>query len=174
MKKRKIIPYIFLTSLLAIIIFMLGLRHGQSVEKTNKQIDFILSITPTKKIEPSPLPTITFSVFTHENCEISFIKPSYLVVKKESSTGALLDSSMNEKINIDCIDSKKITQSNDQKNATISSILLNNQKVTGTKREIDTDFIELTFANSKKQLTYTFIIHKNIYPIFERTFTFLP
>ncbi|OQY66272.1 hypothetical protein B6D29_02870 [Microgenomates bacterium UTCPR1] len=54
MKKAQII---FLLTLLSILIFIVGFRSGQKVEKTNKIIDFITSITPYPTYTPYPSPT---------------------------------------------------------------------------------------------------------------------
>lgn len=45
--------YLFLFFLVIILVFILGVRYGQRVEKNNKMIDYLLKITPTKPI-PSP------------------------------------------------------------------------------------------------------------------------
>lgn len=40
-------PYIFLVVLIVILVFLIGFRSGQKVEKTNKTIDYMISIAPT-------------------------------------------------------------------------------------------------------------------------------
>lgn len=61
----KIKSYIFLVVLLLILFFILGVRYGQSIEKNNKVVDYILSITPYPTYTPYPtiiLPTKEASV----------------------------------------------------------------------------------------------------------------
>ena len=56
----KIKPYLFLFSLVVILTFILGVRYGQKVEKNNKVVDYLLSITPFPTYTPYPtipLPT---------------------------------------------------------------------------------------------------------------------
>lgn len=52
-------PYIFLFILFIILVFLVGFRLGQKTEKINKNIDFIISITPYPTY--TPYPTITQS-----------------------------------------------------------------------------------------------------------------
>lgn len=48
-------PYLFLFFLAIILVFILGVRYGQRVEKNNKVVDYILSITPFPTYTPYPL-----------------------------------------------------------------------------------------------------------------------
>lgn len=57
MKKK---PYILITSLLSILFFILGVRYGQYIEKINKKIDFISSISPSPVKSPIPIPTTEY------------------------------------------------------------------------------------------------------------------
>jgi len=60
----KIKPYLFLFFLVVILVFILGVRYGQRVEKNNKVVDYILKITsyPTYTPYPSsPSPSKTAS-----------------------------------------------------------------------------------------------------------------
>lgn len=54
-------PYIFLITLVAILFFIIGFRYGQNVEKANKIIDYLLSLTPTPyQKSPTPIPTTEY------------------------------------------------------------------------------------------------------------------
>lgn len=85
-------PYIFLFVLILIIAFIGGLRYGQSVERTNKVVDFILSITPSPTpslVKPSP---VSFRQYTMKGCNISFLYPTSLTLGKSTSdSGQLMD-----------------------------------------------------------------------------------
>jgi len=48
-------PYLFLFFLVGVLVFILGVRYGQRIEKNNKVVDYLLKITPTK-IPPTPTP----------------------------------------------------------------------------------------------------------------------
>ena len=49
-------PLLFLFALLILLAFILGVRYGQRVEKNNKVVDYLLSITPIP-LSPSPSPS---------------------------------------------------------------------------------------------------------------------
>lgn len=51
--------YFFIFFLFIVLIFILGIRYGQRVEKNNKVVDFILSITPYPTYTPYPTPELT-------------------------------------------------------------------------------------------------------------------
>ena len=53
----KIKPYLFLFFLVVILVFILGVRYGQRVERNNKVVDYILKITPYPTYPSSPLPS---------------------------------------------------------------------------------------------------------------------
>ena len=61
----KIKSYVFLFVMISILIFILGVRYGQKVEKNNKAVDYLLSITPYPTYTPFPTipsPTKTATV----------------------------------------------------------------------------------------------------------------
>ncbi len=84
-------PYILLGVLLLILIFILGVRYGQSVEKTNKTVNYVLSLTP--KLTPSPFPPptpITYATSSSKTWRIKYTYPSNLKVKEDPSKSAVL------------------------------------------------------------------------------------
>jgi hypothetical protein len=174
MKKRRKTPYIFIALLIAIIIFIVGTRYGQKVEKTNKTINYLLSITPTKIITPSAAPTISYNLYTHEGCNISFLKPSYLAIKKETSTSAFLISDKKEKIEFNCSIDKKDLLKVDQKIAT-NSVDLNNKKYAGVKTSQEKNTItNIVILSPDKKETVNVSSNNNLFSIIEQTFNFLP
>lgn len=86
---KKNLPYFFLTFLLAILLFILGIRYGQRVEQVNKIISNLTNIPPSPTLSPTNVP-LAFSDYTHEGCKISFILPNELEKTSESSTSAVL------------------------------------------------------------------------------------
>jgi len=79
--------YLFLFFLGLIVVFILGVRYGQQVEKTNKVINYVLSITPTKILSPTP-----FKYATSESkiWKIKFTYPSFLKIKEDPTKSAVL------------------------------------------------------------------------------------
>ncbi len=62
--------YLFLTILAIILVFILGVRYGQKVEKSNLSISL-----GTKE-------------FVHSGCAVSFIYPAWWQIEKQSSQSA--------------------------------------------------------------------------------------
>ncbi len=73
-------PYFLLTILAVLLFFILGVRYGQRVEKENKKINYILSLTPTKsptptkEASPSAIPS-GFKKFLDKECGVEFLYP---------------------------------------------------------------------------------------------------
>lgn len=85
---RKSLPYVFLAFLVALLLFIVGIRYGQHVEKVNKTVSYLISLppSPTPALTSSPL---SFSEFTHTGCKVSVVVPSELTMSKESSNSAV-------------------------------------------------------------------------------------
>jgi hypothetical protein len=66
----------------------LGVRYGQKVEKTNKVIDFILSITPTQS--PTPTPTIGYQQYKSPRWGLKFKYPDNLILKESTRQAEIL------------------------------------------------------------------------------------
>ena len=80
-------PLLLLFALTLALIFIVGVRYGQHVEKTNKQNAYIVSLTP----QPQPTAEtirLTFKTFKHKPCSIQFTYPDSLTKKTESTTSA--------------------------------------------------------------------------------------
>lgn len=78
--------YLLLFFLALILVFILGVRYGQKVEKTNKVINYVLSITPTTPISPTPL---KYATSESKIWKIKFTYPSYLKIKEDPTKGAI-------------------------------------------------------------------------------------
>lgn len=88
MKSRS---YFFLFILALILFFILGVRYGKKVEKTNKVIDYVLSITPritpTALISPTPL---KYATSESKFWKIKYTYPSFLKVKEDPTKSAVI------------------------------------------------------------------------------------
>jgi len=90
--------YLFLFFLGLILVFILGVRYGQQVEKTNKAINYFLSITPLpRRIPPiagegGPISPTPFKYATSESkiWKIKFTYPSFLKIKEDPTNSAIL------------------------------------------------------------------------------------
>ncbi|MGB9883597.1 MAG: hypothetical protein ACPLRN_03745 [Microgenomates group bacterium] len=81
-------PYLFLVFLIIILVFIIGVRYGQSVEKANKVIDYFLSITPTKP--PTPTPTWTMTDYKSKKYQIKIVYPSFLKVEESTKEAQII------------------------------------------------------------------------------------
>lgn len=82
-------PYLFLLFLLIILVFIIGVRYGQKVEKTNKvMIDYLLSITPTKS--PTPTPTWTIAEYKSKKYQIKLSYPSFLKLEESTNSAEII------------------------------------------------------------------------------------
>src|SRR3989338_5109256 len=88
MKLKKTSLY-FLFSLFIILVFIIGVRYGQRVEKTNKVIDYLTSLPPSPTREPSQKP-LEFKTYKHDGCNIQFLYHSSLKKIEEASYSAKL------------------------------------------------------------------------------------
>ncbi len=104
MNRKKATPYIFIVTLLLIIVFMGGIKYGIRVEKINKTE--VLSLTPIKK-QASPTPIIekpTLKTLAHPGCKVSFIYPytSSTIIKKATHSATITDKMQKLKVELDC------------------------------------------------------------------------
>jgi hypothetical protein len=83
--KPKSYLLLFLLSLL--LVFILGVRYGQKVEQTNKVINYVLSITPTAPISPTP---VTYATAEGKIWKIKFTYPSNLKMKEDPTKSAVI------------------------------------------------------------------------------------
>lgn len=81
-------PIILLIVLIIILAFILGFRSGQKVESTNKVVNYILSITPTK-VPPTPTP-VSYRTYKSKKWGLKFTYPANLEVKESSKTPEIL------------------------------------------------------------------------------------
>lgn len=87
----KLKSYLLLFVLIVILFFILGVRYGQKVEKTNKTINYILSITPRISPTSPPTPTpIKYATYESKLKKINkIIYPSGLKIKEDATTSAI-------------------------------------------------------------------------------------
>jgi len=85
---KKTSPYIFLAILVGVLLFILGTRYGQQVEKTNKTIDYLISIPPTKAPQATPTPWKTEN-YKSKKWGLRFYFPSFLKVKEDPTSSAI-------------------------------------------------------------------------------------
>ncbi|MBI5127172.1 hypothetical protein HZA76_01825 [Candidatus Roizmanbacteria bacterium] len=81
-------PLLFIFFLIFILTFILGVRYGQRVEKNNKAVDYLLSITPTPR-PPTPTP-IKYKDYKSKKWGLKFTYPAGLEVKESTDSPVVL------------------------------------------------------------------------------------
>ena len=84
----KLKSYLFISFLIVVLFFILGVRYGQRVEKNNKVIDYLLSITPSPS--PPPSPTISYKEYKSKRWGLKFTFPAGLEIKESTNTPEIL------------------------------------------------------------------------------------
>lgn len=93
-------PYIFLLVLVALLIFILGVRYGQNVEKTNKNINYLISLPPTQP--PLPTTILDTKTYLHNGCSVSFLHPAWWENTKETTQSAVFSFENKSVMTIQC------------------------------------------------------------------------
>jgi len=146
---KKIGPYILLFALMLVLIFIIGVRYGQNVEKTNKTINaYLLSITP--KPSPTTIP-LQFKTYHSKTCGISFLYPDSLTKEKETSLSARFDEDKNPVLEFECE---------------------KNNYLTPTAATADSQTAILTKINTKNGKRIIFTISRSLQPLIEKSLEF--
>ncbi len=173
MKQTRKAPYIFLLVLFIIVVFLVGINYGKQVEKANKAIQFVLSITPSVAATPLPIKPITFNTYKQLTCGVQFLYPDTLEVEKESTNEAVFSSKEDaSSLQVICEKSNElISIINDPKIATAE---VKFKTVTLKAREETEDSLTFQIRNPRNGKQIYVRIHKNLYPLFENTLQYLP
>jgi hypothetical protein len=166
MPSKKPGPYVLVFILIIIIIFILGIRYGQKVEKTNKIIDFVASIPPTKPV-PTNIP-LEFKNYKNEDCGIRFLYPANLTIKNDSSISARFISNNEELIKIDCQKpSNKIESTKKDENLATTEVEFKKKKI--IVNELNS-YYSFKLLNQKKNIEVDITVEKGLFPLFESSY----
>ncbi len=88
-------PFYLISGLLLILFFIVGVRYGQRVEKTNKNISAILSTTP----KPT---SYEYKKYKNDFCALEFSYPNNLKLSKETTSSAEFKSKKVAVLNFSC------------------------------------------------------------------------
>jgi hypothetical protein len=138
---------IFLLVLGFVLIFILGVRYGQRVEKTNKAVNFMLSLPPTKSPPPTT-PPLEFKTYISKDCGISFLYPNIMTVKKETSSSATIKDGK-EFISFDC------------------------GKTAISEPTVSSQYLVVIKTNPKNSKKIFFILGKSLQPLLEKSLEYL-
>ena len=92
--------FILLLILFIILVFIVGVRQGQRVEKTNKIIDYLISIPPSPTSIPTQKPP-EFINYNNKLCGIQFLYPSTLQIEESTESALFTFSEKNKNAQVD-------------------------------------------------------------------------
>lgn len=169
MKKQS---YILLIILIIVLVFIIGVRYGQNVEKSNKIIDFISSISPTKPPPPSPTQTLLeFKNYEHSDCGVQFTIPSVFNKDKETTTSAKFSQNNLPEIEFACEKDEKIQKILDDKKIASQEFKLNKLNIKAKKvKEDKQTYLYFQLTNYIKNKTIFFKISGLFLPLFQKSF----
>lgn len=162
-------PYVLLFVLVVILIFIVGVRYGQRVEKANKTIDYIVSLTPkAPPLTPTPQ-VITYDTYAHQGCRVSFLYPSTLEVERQTATAALLTVSGSPAITVQCLTAPSPTSTKKQ----TVPLIFQGKSIVAEKRKVgDVTLVAFNLTHPATGRTLEFAVEESLYPLLERSLTF--
>lgn len=170
-KRQKIGPYLLIITLLLVITFIVGVRYGQRVEKANKAISYILSITPTKV---SPSPQITANPYLFHNyhnaaCGIEFTLP--VSTNLSFNESGKITSIINTKqkitlVHLNCKDAKDTFKKLKNKTKAVKKIKTRSGYSQKIESSVDgRSYISLFIHNYINGKDILLQIYKNLFPL---------
>jgi hypothetical protein len=173
--KPQTAPYILLGILFFILVFIVGVRYGQRVEKTNKKISAILSLTPK-----SPKPTmseIKYKTYQNKDCAIEFLYPSVFKKEKQTTSSASFISDFisknRQELSFSC--AKEDPYVSTIKNAKIATNEAEFQQKNLSFQEFSKDkqnFVYFKITNPINQKFIYFLIDKESLPLLDSSLKF--
>ncbi|MBI4973647.1 hypothetical protein HZC27_03495 [Candidatus Roizmanbacteria bacterium] len=165
MTHRKRTPYLFLGFLLLVLLFIMGVRYGQQVEKTNKLTSFLVSIAPSTTTAPSTVP-LAFKTYKHTTCGVQFLLPTSFTTVKEGTEGAMLQDAGTIKVSFEC-----------RKQSAVAQVAPSTQTLTFQKKLIPVkesgSFYIFTLRNPNNNLSVELSVEKAFYPLLEKSLEFM-
>jgi hypothetical protein len=172
--KRKL-PLLFIVVLLILGAFMAGNRYGQEVEKANKILGVLLSITPSPSIVPTEIGAqdVSYQEVTLKECGISFLVPEIYTGDLASDEAVLKTSDRTTGIEVSCNPRSSIASiMTDEQDAT-TEVQLNEKEVTASVGAFlsaeDTKFYAFVIESESQNNSVRVIINERLLPLFIRT-----
>lgn len=162
-------PWILIITIVVVLVFILGIRYGQQVEKTNKTISYVLSIAPTQK--PTDVP-LNFKTFVSKICGISFLYPSTLKAENATSQSAQFIQNKQTQLAFSCDKKNPFIVSNDTNVATAEVQFQGKKIKIQTKQDNNQKIFFLTLLNPLNVKTIFFQIDEKLLPLLESSLKF--
>lgn len=174
MKKKG--PAILIISLIIFLVFTLGTRYGQKVEKTNKVIDYLISLPPSPTVQPTQAP-VEFKKYSNKSCGVSFLYLSDFKPTQESSDSASLGD-INRSVSFLCNPAEDknyniIRYLDDPQTATAEVTFESKKKVVKSLAAGVGNMYLFSLKNPFNGKTVYFGVSDSLYPLFEKSLEFL-
>ena len=172
----KLRPYMFLLILIILIIFILGVRYGQRVEKNNKVIEWYLTRmpTPTAPVIPTVI-EIDYDTYKDKTCGVSFLYPKNLKTESSTASAVFKSSDGTTELTLQCDrqQNKLISQLDTAKLAT-KEMTFKQQQIQAREGQLNTgkSMVGFTIRNPINNEFVLFNLNKNLYPLIEKTLQF--
>ena len=167
MIKGKKGPFILISLLVIAMIFILGMQYGKQVEKTDKVIEYILSITPSQTPMPTDADPIIYKTYLQKDCAVSFVYPSNLLITKEASEESILQSKNKKEV------IKLICSENAPDSPTISSREAKLDREPAVAYEDNKEHRIEYRVRSPKGSIIVITVSDQLAPLFENSFSFI-
>ena len=161
---------IFLLILFIILVFIIGVRYGQRVEKTNKTINYLISLPPSPSPQPTQIP-LEFKTFSNKVCGISFLYPQHFKVKIASQE-AIFKEDAETKIELSCSPKNKMAAILEDEKTASGELTFKAKKIPIKTIDKGQTYV-LKFLNPKNAKTIFVSISKSLYPFFEKSLEFI-
>ncbi len=175
--KLKKTSLIFLLSLFVVLIFIIGVRYGQKVEKTNKTVNYLISIPPSPTLQPTQVP-VGFKKYTNKMCGIDFLYLSQYQKLQEASDAASIGD-INHSISFLCNKTEDknynlVRYLQDPQTAT-AEITFQDRKIQGKSLAAGAENTYIfSLKNPYNAKTIYFGVSKSLYPLLEKSLEFTP
>lgn len=167
--KNKKLPFVFLLALFIILIFILGVRYGQQVERTNKAINYLISLPPSPTAQPSEVP-LGFKTFINKVCGIQFLYPQSETIKDQSSQSAQIQEKNKTLVSFNCEKTNEIIPLWNEGSVSTSEVKLNN--LSYQTRINNKSQIIFQIKNPRNgKITYA-QVDQSFLPLFQKSFEF--
>jgi len=160
--------------MLAIILFfIIGVRFGQRVERTNKTLSSQAKVTPVRALSPT-IP-LMFESYTHASCGAQFLYPNTVRKISESSTSAQFLENSALAIKLDCTKSLNLLQELNNPRTSTEEIQIAQKTATAYHmKDKTTEAYYFQLLNSRNGKTITFMVLKSLFPLFQKSLELIP
>lgn len=164
-------PYLLLSFLLCVLLFIVGVKYGTYVEMQNKIVANMPTQAPTRIPEATPteIPAIEFVKNAKNICGVSFLYPAFLQLESSASNEAELVSKTNI-IRYTCDIQSPLFDSARDTTLPTESVTLKGKKITArvlVSQQIPVYIFTTTNTLTGKPLA--FMVDKKLFPLVEKS-----